>query len=273
MNDHTPPPLCAERIHPHLTAPHRTPLTVLPTVDSTNSYAIRRALSGDFPDGTAIAADEQTGGRGRLGRSFLSPPREGLYLTLLWKPSCDPVQTLSFPAFVAVAVCDGIEAACGVHPGIKWTNDIVLGQKKLCGILTEMAVDSHSGMPQYLIAGVGVNVNQTSFPPELQSIATSLSLELGHSVDRNRLCALLVNALDEMYASWLSGGGDYLRRYRERCVTLGKTVRLIRENRTEEAYAEDIDDGFGLIVRHPDGRRETVTAGEVSVRGLCGYTD
>lgn len=273
MNDHTPSPLCAERIRPHLTAPRRASLTVLPTVDSTNSYAIRWALSGNFPDGAAIAADEQTGGRGRLGRTFLSPSGEGLYLTLLWKPSSEPARMLSFPACVAVAVYDGIEAACGVRTGIKWTNDIILGRKKLCGILTEMAVDSRSGMPQYLLAGIGINVNQTAFPPELRSIATSLSLELGHPVERNRLCAFIINALDEMYANWLSGGGDYLRRYRERCVTLGKTVRLIRGNRTEEAFAEDIDDGFGLIVRHPDGRQETVTAGEVSVRGLCGYTD
>lgn len=261
-------------IRPHLSAGRSTPLIVLPTVDSTNNYAKTLAISGSgFADGTAIAADEQTGGRGRLGRRFLSPRGEGVYLTLLWKPDREPAQVVNFTAYVAVAVCDGIEAACGVRPGIKWTNDIVLGHKKLCGILTEMAVEGETGALQYLLTGIGVNANQSGFSPELHGIATSLALELGHPADRGKLCACLINALDAMYAAWLSGGGDYPQRYRDNCLTLGKPVRLLRGNRVEEAFAEDLDDELGLIVRHPDGRRETVTTGEVSVRGLFGYMD
>ena len=260
-------------IRSHLSEGRRAPLIVLPSVDSTNNYAKSLANTGVFADGTAIAADEQTGGRGRLGRSFLSPKGEGVYLTLLWKPPVEPAKAVNFTAFVAVAICDGIEAACGVRPGIKWTNDIVLGGKKLCGILTEMAVEGETGALQYLLTGIGVNANQNAFPPELGDIATSLALTLGAPVDRGRLCACLINALDAMYAVWLAGGGDYPARYRADCLTLGKPVRLLRGDRIEEAFAEDLDDALGLIVRHPDGRRETVTTGEVSVRGLFGYMD
>ncbi len=261
-------------VRPHLPADRGAPLIVLPTVDSTNNYAKTLAIAGGgFADGTAIAADEQTGGRGRLGRRFLSPKGEGVYLTLLWKPDREPAQAVNFTAYVAVAVCDGIEAACGVQPGIKWTNDIVLGRKKLCGILTEMAVEGETGALQYLLTGVGVNANQAEFSPELRGMATSLAQELGHPVDRGRLCACLIQALDTMYAAWLAGGGDYPQRYRDNCLTLGRPVRLLRGGRAEEAFAEDLDDELGLIVRHPDGRRETVTTGEVSVRGLFGYMD
>lgn len=262
-------------VRPHLAAGRTAPLIVLPTVDSTNNYGKALAIAGAFADGTAIAADEQTGGRGRLGRSFLSPKGKGVYLTLLWKPPVAPAAAVNFTAFVAVAVCDGIEAACGVRPGIKWTNDIVLGGKKLAGILTEMAVEGETGALQYLITGIGINVNHgpEDFPPELRDIAASLASELGRPVDRGNLCACVINALDEMYDVWLAGGGDYPARYRAGCLTLGKPVRLIRGGTAEEAFAEDLSEDLGLIVRHPDGSRETVTTGEVSVRGLWGYLD
>jgi len=270
-----PDRLTAGTVLPHLRE-RSGELIVLDTVDSTNNYAKTLAMGGKgFADGTAIAADEQTGGRGRQGRSFLSPKGKGVYLTMLWKPDIAPAAAVSLTACVAVAVCDGIEAAVGVRPGIKWTNDIVLEGRKLCGILTEMAVEGETGSLQYLITGIGVNANQTEedFPPELRPIAVSLAQVLGRPVDRGRLCACLINALDDMYGPWLAGSGDWRRRYREGCLTLGRPVRILRGDRAEEAFAEALDDDLGLIVRHPDGRRETVTAGEVSVRGLFGYAD
>lgn len=247
-------------------------VVVLDTVDSTNNYAKSLVLAGGFRDGTAITADEQTQGRGRLGRSFLSPRGKGVYLTLLWKPDISPAAALNFTACVAVAVCRALEDACGARPGIKWTNDIVLGNRKLCGILTEMAVEGETGALQYLITGIGVNVNHRpeDFPPELRDMATSLARELGRPMERGRLCAALIGSLDRMYEQWLAGA-DFREEYRRRCLTLGREVLLLRNGPGEPAFAEDIDDRFGLIVRHPDGRRETVTAGEVSVRGLWGY--
>ena len=250
-------------------------LICLDTVDSTNNYAKQLAQSG-APGGTAIAADEQTGGRGRLGRSFQSPKGRGIYLTMLYRPAAEPMQAMNFTAYTAVAVCDAIEAACGIRPGIKWTNDIVLNGRKLCGILTEMAIESESRLLQYLITGIGTNANHTpqDFDDTVRPIATSLAIELGRPVDRGRLCAELINKLDDMYTVWLAGGDNsYYDRYRADCLTLNRPVRLLRGDRTEEAFAEDIDRDFGLIVRKPDGTRETVTAGEVSVRGLFGYID
>ena len=272
-----PDRLTAGTITPYLRTPELGErLICLDTVDSTNNYAKQLAIGGGgFADGTAIVSDEQTGGRGRLGRSFQSPKGRGVYLSVLWKPKVAPVRAVNLTAYVAVAVCDGIEAACGTRPGIKWTNDIVLGGKKLCGILTEMAVEGETGALQYVVTGIGVNANHApeDFSDDVRPIAASLAMELGHPVERGRLCACLMNALDDMYDTWLRGGGDYPARYRADCLTLGKPVRLLRGGGSEEAFAEDLDDDLGLIVRHPDGSRETVTAGEVSVRGLFGYVE
>ena len=263
-------------ILPHLPADRAGRLICLDSVDSTNNYAKTLALDrAGFADGTAIAADEQTGGRGRLGRSFQSPKGKGVYLTMLWNPPVEPIRAVNFTAYAAVAVCDGIEEAVGVRPSIKWTNDIVLGGKKLSGILTEMAVEGESGALQYLICGVGINANHApeDFSDDVRPIATSLAQQLGHPVDRGRLCAYVIAAMDRMYETWLADGGDFWERYRDGCVTLGKHVRLLRGDRTEDAFAEALAQDFGLIVRHPDGTRETVTTGEVSVRGLWGYNE
>lgn len=262
-------------ILPHLPpAREKNLLICLDTVDSTNNYAKALAINGGL-DGTAVVADHQSGGRGRLGRGFQSPKGKGVYLTMLFRPNLPPVRAINFTAYVAVAVCDGIEAATGLRPGIKWTNDIVLGGRKLCGILTEMGVEGETGELQYIITGVGINANHApeDFSPEVRSMAASLAQTLGHPIDRGALCAHVITALEDMYGKWLRGEGDYLSRYRADCLTLGKPVRLLRGDKEEEAFAEDIDDSFGLIVRHSDGRRETVTAGEVSVRGLWGYAD
>ena len=258
-------------ILPHLPADRSGKLVCLDSVDSTNNYA--KALAMDragFVSGTAVIADEQTGGRGRLGRSFQSPRGKGVYLTMLWKSDVSPARALNLTAYAAVAVCDGIEAAVGVRPSIKWTNDIILGGKKLGGILTEMAVEGESGALQYLVCGVGINANHApeDFSDDIRPIAASLAQELGRPVDRGRLCASVIRAMDRMYADWLSGAGGYWERYRDGCVTLGKPVRLLRGDRTEEAFAEALSPDFGLIVRHPDRTRETVTTGEVSVRGM-----
>ena len=247
-------------------------LECFPVIDSTNNYLKREAQH--LSDGTVVVANEQTGGRGRLGRTFQSPPDTGIYLSALLRPDLPPVKALNLTAFVAVAICEGIETATGLSPQIKWTNDIVLNRKKVCGILTEMSIEGESGALQHIITGIGINVNQKEgdFPEDIREIAGSLAMAAGKPVSRGRLTAEIINALDEMYAAWLSGGGDYLERYRERCLTVGQPVKLLRANGSvEPAQALAIDDNFGLVVRHPDGRMETITSGEVSVRGLWGY--
>ena len=264
--------LTVEAIRPWLKCSDQA-LICLDTVDSTNNYAKALAAQG-AADGLAVVADCQTAGRGRQGRAFQSPKGKGIYLTMLYRPSLPPARAVSFTAYVAVAVCDGVQAATDIRPGIKWTNDIVLNGKKLCGILTETQTDSHGAL-SYVIAGLGINVNHGpgDLSPDVAAMATSLSQELGRPVDRSRLCAEIINALGDMYEVWQAGGGDYWFRYRADCLTVGRPVKLLRPDGPVEAFAEDIDRDFGLIVRYSDGRRETVIAGEVSVRGLYGYAD
>ena len=247
-------------------------LLCLDVIDSTNTECKRQAMAG-APHGLAVLSEEQTGGRGRLGRSFQSPKGCGLYLSLLLRPKLPPQEVVDFTAWVAVAVCDGIEAACGVRPQIKWTNDIVLGGKKLCGILTELGLESETNSLQYLVTGIGVNVNHTpeDFDEEIRSIATSLSMYLGKPIRRAGLAIELLKALDRMYAGFPHNKQEYLDRYRADCLTVGKDVQLITPVSRQEAHALSIDDKFRLVVEFPDGSQKALSAGEVSVRGMYGY--
>lgn len=249
-------------------------LLCLETVDSTNTECKRRAMAGEA-EGLVVVADEQTGGRGRLGRSFQSPKGQGLYLSALLRPRLEPGQVADFTAWVAVAVCDGIEAACGVRPRIKWTNDIILGGKKLVGILTELGLESESNALEYLIPGIGVNVNQApeDFSPEIRDMATSLAQELSRPVRRSDLAVQIILALDRMYAGFPENKAEYLEKYRADCLTPGNQVQLITPVSRQEAYAVAVDDDFRLVVELPDGTRKALSAGEVSVRGMYGYVE
>lgn len=247
-------------------------LICLDTIDSTNDYL--KQNSRQFPSGTVAVADQQTGGRGRLGRSFHSPGGTGIYMSAILKPDISPMKAMNLTAYTAVAVCDGIQRATGLQPRIKWTNDLVLNERKICGILTEMAVEGESGQLQCIVLGIGINVNEkeNDFPAEIRNIAGSLAMAVEHPIQRGQLTAEIINSLDRMYADWREGKGNYLDRYRAACVTLGKEVQVMRPGRpVQDAFAEDIDDEFSLIIRLPNGSHETIRAGEVSVRGLWGY--
>ena len=224
-------------------------------------------------DGTVAMSDEQTGGRGRQGKSFASPKGVGLYYSLLLRPDCAPAEVSHMTAMVAVATCDAIEAAAGVRPGIKWTNDIILNGKKLVGILTEMSVEWESGTLQYLVTGIGINCNHkiSDFPPEVQEMATSLQLELGHPMDRCLLAAELTKALYRVSREIVSGKQAWLERYRKDCMTIGRQVQVIRGENRRRGLATGIDENGGLIVRYDSGETGVVYSGEVSVRGLYGY--
>lgn len=247
-------------------------LLCLEQIDSTNTEAKRQAMTG-APDGLVVLAEEQTGGRGRLGRSFQSPRGTGLYLSALLRPRLAPETVANLTAWVAVAVCDGVEACCGVRPQIKWTNDIVLNGKKLCGILTELGLESETNSLDYLVTGIGINTNQRreDFAPEIRDMATSLALELGRPVRRVELARHVIQALDRMYQNFPENKAAYLDRYRQDCLTTGRPVQLITPTQRREAQAVEIDGQFRLVVEFPDGSREALMAGEVSVRGMYGY--
>ena len=247
-------------------------LACLDVIDSTNTECKRRAMVG-APEGLVVLAEEQTGGRGRLGRSFQSPRGCGLYLSALLRPHLEPAAVTDFTAWVAVAVCDSIQAACGIRPRIKWTNDLVLNGKKLCGILTELGLESETNCLEYMVPGIGINVNHRpeDFSEDVRAIATSLAIELGHPVRRADLAAELIRALDRMYRSFPDNKQEYLDRYRADCLTPGNRVQLITPTSRQEATALAIDDDFRLVVELPDGTRKALSAGEVSVRGMYGY--
>ncbi len=246
-------------------------------LDSTNNYAKTLAQSG-APDGTAVIADSQTAGRGRMDRSFQSPKGQGIYLSVLLRPQLPPDRLPPVTALAGVAVCAAVERLCGVRPGLKWPNDPVLQGKKLCGILTEMSLEAETGLVPSLVLGIGINVGQRpeDFSPEVRAVATSLLQALGEPVSRPRLTAALLEELDRAYAALLAGDlSEYLAAYQRDCVNLGKTIQLIPlgGGTRETAQAVGIDGEFGLVVRGKDGKERSVRSGEVSVRGLWGYVD
>lgn len=264
-------PLRAEEIIPHLPAGTAWgEILCLEETGSTNTLLKGMALEG-APSGTVVIAHRQTAGKGRLGRSFHSPEGLGLYLSVLLRPRCAPEAVMCATGMTAAAVCRAVEKTCAARPGIKWVNDLVLGGKKLCGILAE-TVMTEEGLA--LILGVGVNVHhgEADFPPEVACLATSLARE-GFPASRSALAGALIGEMLELEKAL---GGDvsrWVEFYRARCVNIGRDVRLLWSDQCRRARALDVDGRFGLVVRYENGEQETLRTGEVSVRGLYGYTE
>ena len=240
------------------------------TIDSTNTRAKEMAQQG-APHGTVLIARQQTGGRGRLGRSFHSPPGAGIYMSMILRPKCSPDNLMHLTCATAVAMCDAVEAATGFRPGIKWTNDLVWGKRKLGGILTELGFDGSE--LAYAVVGIGINCTQSAddFPPELQEMAASLSMATGAPIDTSRLEEEMIRALNTMDAELLTQKDPILCRYRNDCVTLGKDISVVSGQQIRHGKALDIDSQGGLIVAFGNGVTETVAFGEVSIRGMYGY--
>ena len=243
----------------------------LPEVDSTNDRLKVLAAAG-APHGTAVLSDRQTGGHGRRGRSFLSPAGVGIYLSILLRPGCAPAQLMHLTCATGVAMCDAVEKSAHFRPGIKWTNDLVSGSRKLGGILTELRLDAQ-GLVDYAIIGIGINCCQCEwdFPPEIRSIAGSLAMVSGQEIDRCRVAAAELDALYAMSRVLLTGKTEILEQYRRDCITIGQDVSLVRGDEVRHGKALSVDDDGALVVRFPDGHTEVVNSGEVSVRGMYGY--
>ena len=252
--------------------PWRGNVLYFDSIDSTNTYLKKQAILG-APHGTAAIADCQTLGRGRMGRSFQSPGGCGIYLSVLLRPNCPPQDLMHLACAAAEAMCDAVETTTGLRPGIKWTNDLVVGNRKIAGILTENGLNAQ-GLVDYAIIGTGINCSQQpeDFPPELRSTAGSLAMALGRSVDRAELAAQMLASFARMDAALYSGKEQMLCRYRQDCITLGKEVSLVRGAEIRHGTALDIGPQGDLIVRFRDtGEVAPVSSGEVSVRGLYGY--
>ena len=241
----------------------------LDAVDSTNLVCKRMAAQG-APDGTVVAADRQTAGRGRLGRSFQSAHGLGLYLSVLWRPQTPPETWMALPALGAVASCRAIGRVCGLDVGIKWPNDLVCGGKKLGGILTESVLLADEAA---VVLGIGINVSHRArdFEGEVRDMAASLEMVTGKAVSREVLAAVLTEELDALRRVAFDKPSLWLEEYRNRCVTVGREVQVLSGGTAHHALALAVEEDYGLQVRYEDGREETVRAGEVSVRGLYGY--
>lgn len=243
------------------------------TIDSTNTRAKQMGMQG-APHGTILIADSQTGGRGRLGRSFHSPVGKGIYLSLLLRPNCHVSQLMHLTCATGIAMCDAVEDATGLRPGIKWTNDLVFSTRKLGGILTELSLDGE-GNVAFAVVGIGINCNQNidEFPEEIRPIATSLAAQAQTSIDRSKVIAAMLTGLYKMSETLLEQRDQMLDCYIQDCVTIGKEISVVRADEVRHGTAVGIDREGALLVHFPDGHTEAVSSGEVSIRGMYGYVD
>lgn len=241
-------------------------LIVLKTTESTNQEAKARVIAGAGHK-TVVLSEEQTAGKGRMGRSFFSPNQTGIYMSLILKPDLEAADAVLMTAGAAVGVCRGIKKATGLETQIKWVNDVYYQNKKVCGILTEAGTDFESGMLSYLIIGIGLNVfvPEHDFPGEISGTAASLFNKKPDSLTRNRLAAQIINEVFEICDNL--GNRSFIEEYRKRSLVIGHQIDVIRRNQEgRQAIVLDIDENGGLIVQYKNNEREILHSGEISIR-------
>ena len=241
-------------------------IQVVDMVDSTNSAMKRMAAEG-APQGSVLIANEQSAGRGRMGRSFYSPPGTGIYMSLLLRPRTDAQRATLVTASAAVAVAEAIEHLAGEPAQIKWVNDVLFHGRKVCGILTEAAMDFESGMIDHVVLGIGVNtaVPAEGFPEELRGVAGAAFGAARVPELRCRLAAEILDRFMDYYACL--GSRVCYEAYKSRSVVLGKDVQLISPGREAiPTRVLDIDRDFALVVKTGEGQIQRVNAGEISLR-------
>lgn len=235
-------------------------IIILPETASTNNYAKELAAKG-AAHGTVILAESQTNGKGRLGRRFESPTGTGLYMSVIVRPefdiSCAPLITSA----AAVAAAESAEKLCGEEIRIKWVNDLYMNGRKICGILTESALESNK--LAYAVIGIGINVRNHEFPDELRDIATSIEAETGKIINRNTLCGEILSRL-EYYLDNIEKK-EHLDEYRRRELLTGNYITANMGNEKIEGIAEGIDDNANLILKLPDGSEKKLTSGEANL--------
>ena len=241
---------------------HPFDITVRKSVDSTNAEARRRALEG-APEGVVVVAEEQTAGKGRLGKTFYSPAGAGVYLSVVLRPrlQADAAQYLTCAA--AVACAQAIEAVTGEEALIKWVNDIFCRGRKVAGILTEGVVDMESGRFEHAVLGMGVNVRvpASGFPNEIADVAGAVCDEAVGAL-RSQLAAEMLARFWSLYESLPHR--SFYDEYRRRCFLLGQPIVVARNGSRVRARAVDLTEDFKLVVELPDKTRRELPYGEVS---------
>ena len=275
------------------------PFVYCETCVSTNDEAKSGGLAG-AKDGTVYITDRQTNGRGRMGKDWHCEEKKGIAMSILLRPSIAPSQVMPLSLLTGLCVCRALEEMTGLPFQVKWPNDVVISGKKVAGMLIEMSTIGE--MVQFLVIGIGINVNNTVFPNELASVATSVFLEQnGRELSRQALVCKVLWHFEQGYDRWMkesdeaegrSGSDDaeaqsgavetdgpaghpgtvsMVDEYKSRCVNLGKQVSVHQRESVYTGIAKDITPAGELVILLPDGKERVVVSGEVSVRGIYGY--
>ena len=240
------------------------------TIDSTNTKAQELAEKG-YPSGTLVVADKQESGKGRRGRSWVSPSGTGIFMTLMIKPDINPNNASMLTLVAALAVAKAITSVTGEEALIKWPNDIVVNSKKVCGILTEM--NAQFDYINHIVVGIGINVHNESFPEEISQMASSLMIEAGGKrFHRAQIIAETMSYFEQYYDTFLKTQdlSALVREYDELLVNRNKSVRVLDPKEPFDGKAMGITPKGELIVDTWESRK-LVSSGEVSVRGIYGY--
>ena len=233
------------------------------TLDSTNSQAYQLALNG-AEEGEVVVAESQERGKGRLGRHWFSPPFLNLYLSVVLRPNISPHQASLITLMAAVATADAIRKFSGLLPLIKWPNDILLGGRKVAGLLNE--IQSEMDRIHFVILGIGINLNmdEKMFSEEIKSIATSLKIEMGQTISRKNFLQSLLQELENWYTIFMKQGSTMiLKAWRDRAQLKGRQVKVTSFGEILIGVAVDVDSDGALILEMADGKRKRVVAGDV----------
>lgn len=239
-------------------------LHLLPEVASTNTFGMELASKGS-PEGTAIIAETQTRGKGRLGRTWISP-KGNLYLSVILRPDIPLHKAPLITLMGAVAIASAINAACNIRPSIKWPNDIFVSNKKVGGLLTEMSAEQDR--IKHIVLGIGIDVNMdlAVLPPEVRAQTTTLALESGQRVDRTQLLRHILASLEEWYQVYLRNDAGVLSEWEKFNMTIGNRVMVSGQGDVLEGLAQGIDSEGRLILRLDDGSLKQVAAGDVTLK-------
>ena len=233
-------------------------------VTSTNDVAATLARGGAH-EGTLVVAEEQSRGRGRLGRSWFSPAGSGLWFSIVLRPVMKAENSSTIPLVVALGIADGLEQRYGVKAGLKWPNDVLVAGRKICGILTE--AEFVNQRVSFVVAGIGLNVltEQGDFPPELTGIATSLKIESDQEISRTGVLACVMEAIEDKYVKLCDRGFSALKKeLLRRSLTIGKMTRVMTAKGIVEGVAADFDESGALVLRRDNGSSERIVAGDVA---------
>jgi len=240
------------------------------TINSTNKKA--KEIADSSTDGTVIISENQTAGRGRLGRKWSSPKGKSLLISILLKPEIEPSKVSNITLVGAAALVKALENF-DIEGLIKWPNDIIINDKKIAGILTELSAEINQ--VNYVVMGIGVNLytNKEEFPEDIRNKAGSILSETGKTIDRKKFTGKFLNYFEKYYKEYFLGNNfdEIIKISKEKSILLGKEVKVIGRDYSYEARVLDITKEGHLLVQKEDGTKEEIYSGEVSVRGKNGY--